>query len=326
MWEPQTSAYLVAIACSQAYLSRSAEERAGRAEAAPAERLDELLAGRYPEPAYVVEFAYPGLQTPQDASSSSILPSQDRYRGVWCVNPYPVLFRCILAFSASYPEMAYRGGPGPSPIGHHELELMIAICLQMTNEADNPSNPLGLSGQLPNPLWHPAIKVLRAPFLEYLGKHPERAAALLRQPRRISIPRHAWKQQQTILNTFPLVNGRQFLYGRSLHATFDKLDVQHYPCVYPGNLIPALLDRGEGQTVSVWEISRLQCFLTLECRYLKGCDIPWALVDSPADAGGDSDNEGSLSDQDVGPVGRGDTRHSTGPGKQGLTAAAPVLW
>jgi hypothetical protein len=28
-WEPQTSAYLVAIACSQAYLSRSAEERAG---------------------------------------------------------------------------------------------------------------------------------------------------------------------------------------------------------------------------------------------------------------------------------------------------------
>ncbi len=89
-WEPQTSAYLVAIACSQAYLSRSAEERAGRAEAAPAERLDELLAGRYPEPAYVVEFAYPGLQTPQEASasSSSILPSQDRYRGVWCVNPY----------------------------------------------------------------------------------------------------------------------------------------------------------------------------------------------------------------------------------------------
>ena len=63
--------------------------------------------------------------------------------------------------------------------------------------------------------------------------------------------------------------------------------------------------------MSVWEICRLQCFLTLECRYLKGCDISWALVDSPADAGGDSDNEGSLSDQDVGPVGRGDTRYST---------------
>ena len=197
---------------------------------------------------------------------------------------------------------------------------MIAICLQLSHGRSIES------GQLPNPLWHPAIKVLRAPFLEYLGKHPERAAALLRQPRRISIPRHAWKQQQTILNTFPLVNGRQFLHGRSLHATFDKLDVQHYTCVYPGNLIPALLDRGEGQTVSVWEISRLQCFLTLECRYLKGCDIPWALVDSPADAGGDSDNEGSLSDQDVGPVGRGDTRYSTGPGRQGQTAAAPVLW
>lgn len=89
-WEPQISAFLITIVCSPARLSRSAEERAGQgpAEAAPTERSDEQLAGPYPEPAYFVEFAYPELQTPQDASasSSSILPSQDRYRGVWCVN------------------------------------------------------------------------------------------------------------------------------------------------------------------------------------------------------------------------------------------------
>ena len=88
-WEPHISAFLI-IVCSPARLSRSAEERAGqsRAEAAPTERSDKQLAGQYPEPAYFVEFAYPELQTPQDASasSSSILPSQDRYRGVWCVN------------------------------------------------------------------------------------------------------------------------------------------------------------------------------------------------------------------------------------------------
>jgi hypothetical protein len=107
---------------------------------------------------------------------------------------------------------------------------MIAICLQLSHGID--------SGHLPNPLWHPAIKVLRAPFFEYLGKHPERAAALLRQPRRISIPRHASKQQQTILNTFPMVNGRQWLDyclkegkrgEQKTGSTFHNPTEAHYP-------------------------------------------------------------------------------------------------
>ncbi len=49
------------------------------------------LAGRvrYPEPAYHVERGYQELQTQEaPASSSTILPSQERYRGVWCARAF----------------------------------------------------------------------------------------------------------------------------------------------------------------------------------------------------------------------------------------------
>jgi hypothetical protein len=45
------------------------------------------LAGRfpYPEPIFHVVRGYPELQTQEaPAPSSRILPSQERYRGVWC--------------------------------------------------------------------------------------------------------------------------------------------------------------------------------------------------------------------------------------------------
>ena len=49
------------------------------------------LAGRvrYPEPAYHLVRGYPELQTQEaPASSSTILPSQERYRGVWCARAF----------------------------------------------------------------------------------------------------------------------------------------------------------------------------------------------------------------------------------------------
>ena len=178
-----------------------------------------------------------------------------------------------------------RGGPGPSPIGHHELELMLSICLQINHEG------LNRDGPLPNPLWHPAVKPLRAPFLEYLGKHPERAAALQRQPRRFSIPSHAWKQHYTLLR--PLDRNGRKLHSTPLAAPFNKGCVGDYTYRY-STRITALLDREEGQTVSIWDISALRSFLALEIRYLKGCDLRWAPVDSPADVGWDD-----LTEQDM---------------------------
>ena len=49
------------------------------------------LAGRfrYPEPVYHVVRGYPELQTQEaPAPSSRILPSQERYRGVWCARAF----------------------------------------------------------------------------------------------------------------------------------------------------------------------------------------------------------------------------------------------
>lgn len=152
---------------------------------------------------------------------------------------------------------------------------MLAICRQINQEG------LTRDQLRPNPLWHPAVKPLRAPFLEYLDKHPERAAALQRQPRRFSIPSHAWRQQYTQLFTLDR-NGREHRYSIELAAPFNKNCVRDYTCRYPA-LIPALLDREEGQAVSDGDIFVFQSFLALEIRYLKGCDLRWAKVDSPAD-------------------------------------------
>jgi hypothetical protein len=49
------------------------------------------LAGRfpYPEPIFHVVRGYPELQTQEaPAPSSRILPSQERYRGVWCARAF----------------------------------------------------------------------------------------------------------------------------------------------------------------------------------------------------------------------------------------------
>jgi hypothetical protein len=193
-------------------------------------------------------------------------------------------------FDASYGQkLACRGGPGPSPIGHAELELMTAICMQIGEDRD--------LVDYPNPLWHPAVKGLRGSFLEYLGQHAERAAALLRLPRRISVPRSACKREHTLLVTVrrgspgSLSEGMPYRYNLSLHASFDVDEVREYTSRIPGTLIPELLARVEGQTVTSRELLDLRQYLLLECRFLKGCDIIWAPGYLPAELGEDDDDD-----------------------------------
>jgi hypothetical protein len=170
---------------------------------------------------------------------------------------------------------------------------MVAICLQLENESRD-------STHFANPLHHPALQGLRKPLQDYVEQHPERAAALLRQPRRISIPRLAWRQEFTILETlqpgYGLAEGMLLRNSTSFRATFHVADVTQFTCTFATDLIRELLVRGEGQPVTRWELGRLRLYLTLECRYLKGCDIVWAPVRSPAVIDDDEeDDAGSLS-------------------------------
>jgi hypothetical protein len=162
---------------------------------------------------------------------------------------------------------------------------MVAVCRQLLN------NYYGhdMDAQLPNPFWHPRIKALRPAFLEYHGKHPERVAVLQRQPRRVSIPKCAWKQAATILQTWqqderdPSWQSRKSV---DLIPKFRKNDLDNYVNLCPKRVAPEqLLARGEGQTVSFLELHDLLLFMKLECAYMKGCDICW-------DAEGHSDGEG----------------------------------
>ena len=50
-----------------------------------------------------------------------------------------------------------------------------------------------------------------------------------------------------------------------------------------------------------WELGRLRLYLTLECRFLRGCDIVWAPVHAPAVIDDDEeDDTRSLSASEMG--------------------------
>jgi hypothetical protein len=71
---------------------------------------------------------------------------------------------------------------------------MVAICELLDSSSRTAT-------EFANPLLHPALQGLRKPLQDYVEQHPERAAALLRQPRRTSIPRLAWRQEYTTIET-----------------------------------------------------------------------------------------------------------------------------
>ena len=175
---------------------------------------------------------------------------------------------------------------------------MVAICLQLENESRS-------STCFANPLYHPALQGLRKPLQDYIEQHPERAAALLRQPRRISIPRLAWRQEFTILDTlqpgYGLAEGMLLRKSTSFGATFHVADVRQFTGSLATDLIRELLARGEGQPVTRCELGTLRLYLTLECRFLRGCDIVWAPVHAPAVIDDDEeDDTRSLSASEMG--------------------------
>ena len=199
-----------------------------------------------------------------------------------------VLFLAELVFGHCLRRDACRGGPGPSPIGHAELELMVAVCELLESTSRTATH-------FANPLFHPALQGLREPLQDYVEHHPERAAALLRQPRRTSIPRVAWRQEYTTIETlrpgFGLAEGIPLLRRTALAPTFIVADVQEFTEDEETELIRELLARGEGQPVTSRELGRLRRYLTLECRYLKGCDITWAHAPGPAVMDSDAEEE-----------------------------------
>ena len=225
-----------------------------------------------------------------------------------------MFFLAELVFRHCLRRDACRGGPGPSPIGHAELELMVAICELLDSSSRTAT-------EFANPLLHPALQGLRKPLQDYVEQHPERAAALLRQPRRTSIPRVAWRQEYTTIETlrpgFGLAEGIPLLRRTGLAPTFIVADVQEFT-EDETELIRELLARGEGQAVTRRELGRLRRYLTLECRYLKGCDIAWAHVHGPAVVDSDDDEEDGAGDS-AGIMGNGDTANAG----QGPTNALP---
>ena len=172
---------------------------------------------------------------------------------------------------------------------------MVAICDLLESSSRTATH-------FANPLFHPAVQGLREPLQDYVEHHPERAAALLRQPRRTSIPRVAWRQEYTTIETlrpgFGLAEGIPLLRRTALAPTFIVADVQDFTEDEETEfIIRELLGRGEGQPVTSRELGRLRRYLTLECRYLKGCDIAWAHAHGPAvmDSDAEEEDAGSVS-------------------------------
>ena len=230
---------------------------------------------------YGVHLYYPELQASK-LPAPSPLPSQTGYVGRWCVNPCPVSLALLEeAFDASYVGDAHRGGEGPSPIGHEELELILAVLLQAeTHELEIERDPTTL--WVANPLLHPAIKDLVGPLREYLRHQPKRVAELERQPRLVSNPRIAWKAHFSAVETGRLNKrlGEVFLVSADLNPYLDKSDIEYY-YVQRWPEAQKLLAR-RGQRLTLREVSRLRCFLSLELRFLKGCDLVWAAPGSEA--------------------------------------------
>lgn len=173
--------------------------------------------------------------------------------------------------------MACRGGTGSCPIGLKDLELVIAAL----NQADDTTSLDTLEHQVANPFRSPVIGGLRKYLVVFLNGHAKRTEVLLRYPRRVSNPRRAWKEQCTILAVKKTDrNGKQRERRESFHAPFSRADVDYYVHHYPYALIRELLERGDDQPIKIRELSRLLHTLTLECRFLYGCDISWVALGS----------------------------------------------
>lgn len=224
-------------------------------------------------PHYNVVCAYPDLQSPDapaEPSSLAPLPSHDGYRDHWCVHRHAT----VMQSAASYDAVPGRGGLGPSPIDHKDLELFIVISKQLLNG----TNGLGDNAQLHNPFWHPKIRHLRAAFLEFHAMFPQRAEAIKRQPRVASVPRGLDKRSETILEIWLPIEGLDgwFRNSVSLRGNFEANDIDYYTRLLPLSDAPrALLAQGEGQTVARRDLSRAVHFYALECRYMKGLDVTW---------------------------------------------------
>jgi hypothetical protein len=167
----------------------------------------------------------------------------------------------VLAESSSNENAAGRGGPGPSPVGHEELQLMIAALEQ----SDEPRNPFK----------EHYLAYLRRPLLKYLSWHPVRAQNLRKHPRRASNPPGAAKENWTVMNVIHTqADGLRRTLATSFHLDFDKDDVDAFSNA-PLHVIREALQRGEDQPFTPKELVCFKLILARECRYLKGNDIAW---------------------------------------------------
>jgi hypothetical protein len=216
-------------------------------------------------PSYKLIPRYPCLQASESPPALPSLPSERRYVGCWYVSA------SVFAERSSSENAAGRGGPGPSPVGHEELQLMIAA-LDQTDEPRNPFRERYLA-------------YLRNPLLEYLAWHPLRVEDLREYPRRESNPPGAWREHGKVLSVrHEEGNGQQRTLATSLHLRFNKEEAYEFASA-PLHVIREALERGGDQPLT--EQERVTCRLVLagECRYLRGLDIAWvqsATGDAPS--------------------------------------------
>ena len=222
----------------------------------------------YPgRPSYRLIRRYPSrlLQASESPPALPSLPSERRYVGCWYVAA------SVFAERSSSENAAGRGGPGPSPVGHEELQLMIAA-LDQTDEPRNPFRECYLA-------------FLRNPLLEYLAWHPLRVEDLLENPRRQSNPPGAWWEHGKVLSVrHEEGDGRQRTLATSLHLRFNEEDVDEFDNSAL-SVIREALERGEDQPFTERERVTFRLVLASECRFLRGLDIAWvqpATGDAPS--------------------------------------------
>ena len=222
----------------------------------------------YPgRPSYRLIRRYPSrlLQASESPPALPSLPSERRYVGCWYVAA------SVFAEHSSSENAAGRGGPGPSPVGHEELQLMIAA-LDQTDEPRNPFRECYLA-------------FLRNPLLEYLAWHPLRVEDLREYPRRESNPPGAWREHGKVLSVrHEEGDGRQRTLATSLHLRFNEEDVDEFDNSAL-SVIREALERGEDQPFTERERVTFRLVLASECRFLRGLDIAWvqpATGDAPS--------------------------------------------
>jgi hypothetical protein len=127
------------------------------------------------------------------------------------------------------------------------------------------------------------IEDLVGPVREHLRHQPERVAELERQPRLVSNPRIAWKAHYSAVETGRLNKrlGEVFQASADLNPYLDKSDVEYYVQRWPEAQM-LLAQGGQRSKLTLREVSRLRFFLSLELRFLMGCNLVWAAPGSEA--------------------------------------------